>query len=100
MIIIPSIIIYLQSETLFLSHNPFNYISLFSPTSTKVRVGGPDGGEGGHGGSVIFKVDPSIKSLRPLRPRYRAGDGASGRSSYHTGKSGKNIVVKVRLWEL
>ena len=58
-------------------------------------VGGPDGGDGGDGGNVGFVVDPSTRSLRSLRTHYRARDGEHGQGSYHTGKSGKNVMIKV-----
>lgn len=61
-------------------------------------VGGPDGGDGGHGGSVVFKADASIKSMCSLLSHYRAKDGADGQGSYRQGGNGKNVVIKVREW--
>ena len=61
-----------------------------------MKVGGPDGGDGGDGGNVGFVVDPSLRSLRSLRTHYKARSGADGQGSYHTGKSGKNVMIKVR----
>lgn len=69
-----------------------------SPTSTKVLVGGPDGGDGGDGGSVVFEADASTRSMCSLLSHYRAKDGADGRGSYNLGRSGKDVVIKVRVW--
>lgn len=72
-------------------------ITTCSPTSTKVMVGGPDGGDGGGGGCVVFEVDASVKSLCSLLSHYRARDGADGQGSYGQGNGGKNVVIKVRV---
>lgn len=62
-----------------------------------VPRGGPDGGNGGDGGDVIFKVDLGIRTLIDLRyrKRYRAGKGQAGSGARKTGKSGESIVVRV-----
>lgn len=67
----------------------------FSPTSTKVNVGGPDGGDGGGGGGVVFVADASVKSLCSLLSHYRARDGSNGQGSYRQGPSGRDVVIKV-----
>ncbi len=62
-----------------------------------VPDGGPDGGDGGKGGSVIFEVDPGMNTLTEYRfnKHYRAEDGQNGGKSNCHGKDGKDIVLKV-----
>lgn len=59
--------------------------------------GGPDGGNGGKGGDVIFKVDPYLTSLADLAKKhiYRAENGQSGGKQKQTGKNGKDLILKV-----
>lgn len=59
--------------------------------------GGPDGGNGGAGGSVIFEVSRGVRDLAWLadHPHQRAGHGAAGRSSKRDGATGKDLVVPV-----
>lgn len=61
--------------------------------------GGPDGGDGGHGGDVVFVGDPAVNSLVQFRytPRLFAEDGRPGRGSNCSGRQGKNLVLKVPL---
>ncbi|MCB1044248.1 MAG: GTPase ObgE [Acidobacteria bacterium] len=62
-----------------------------------VARGGPDGGNGGDGGNVILKVDPSFNTLLPLRNmrHYRAGKGTNGKGSDMTGARGSDLVLFV-----
>jgi len=64
-----------------------------------VPRGGPDGGDGGHGGSVWLEVDPHVRTLLDCReqPRYRAGHGRAGSGNRSTGKDGADLVVRVPL---
>ncbi len=59
--------------------------------------GGPDGGDGGHGGDVIFIGSSNINSLSRFRytPRLFAKNGQPGRGNNCSGKKGKSITVKV-----
>ncbi len=59
--------------------------------------GGPDGGDGGRGGDVILKVDPHTDNLKAFfyRPRYQAEPGHNGAKNQKTGRSGKDLVLKV-----
>jgi GTP-binding protein len=59
--------------------------------------GGPDGGDGGPGGSVILEVDRGMRDLSFLadHPHQRAGDGRAGGKSNRTGAAGRDLVVKV-----
>ena len=62
-----------------------------------VMCGGPDGGDGGKGGSVIFVADSSLTSLVDFKfkKHFRAENGAPGEGGNCFGKNGKDIVVKV-----
>jgi len=62
-----------------------------------VPKGGPDGGDGGHGGSVTLEVDPHVRTLLDCReaPRYRADSGRAGSGNNRTGKDGEDVVIKV-----
>ena len=62
-----------------------------------VPRGGPDGGDGGRGGDVIFEVIPTLNTLQSFRykHKYIATDGENGGSSNMTGKSATNLVVPV-----
>ncbi len=59
--------------------------------------GGPDGGSGGDGGSVVFEVGPGLRDLTWLaeHPHQRATHGDGGRSTKRDGASGKDLVVAV-----
>ena len=63
--------------------------------TARFQTGRPDGGEGGDGGCVIFVADGSVKSLNSLTTNYRGRNGEHGRSAYHSGRGGANVVVKV-----
>ena len=62
-----------------------------------VAAGGPDGGDGGHGGDVIFVVDEKLSTLMDFRYRrhYKAENGGDGRSAKCSGKNGSDLIVKV-----
>ena len=64
-----------------------------------VEFGGPDGGDGGRGGDVVFKASEHINSLLGLYydPKCYAQDGAPGQSQKMFGKRGKDLVVPVPL---
>lgn len=62
-----------------------------------VAAGGPDGGDGGRGGDIVFKVDDNLSTLADFRykRKYCADSGQNGGASRCTGKSAKNLVISV-----
>jgi GTPase len=62
-----------------------------------VPRGGPDGGDGGHGGDVVLVCDPSRRDLASLRfsPHQRAGRGEHGRGKQQHGARGADAIVPV-----
>ena len=64
-----------------------------------VIMGGPDGGDGGRGGDVVFKASEHINSLLSLYydPKCFAQDGEAGKGQKMFGKRGKDLVIPVPL---
>ena len=64
-----------------------------------VEFGGPDGGDGGRGGDVVFKASDHVNSLLSLfyDPKCFAQDGGPGQGQKMYGKRGKDLVVPVPL---
>jgi len=62
-----------------------------------IPFGGPNGGDGGKGGDVIFRVSPSLLTLYDLRlkRRYDAKNGQMGLGSQCNGKNAENLVIEV-----
>ena len=62
-----------------------------------VAAGGPDGGDGGRGGDVVFQVDDNLSNLIDFRyqRKYNAPNGQDGSSGNRTGKSAEPLVVRV-----
>lgn len=62
-----------------------------------VPRGGPDGGDGGRGGSVVIAADEGLKTLLDFHfhQKFKASDGAPGGSSNKTGKNGEDTILKV-----
>lgn len=62
-----------------------------------IPLGGPDGGDGGHGGSVFIEADPNANTLVDYRytRQFRAVRGQSGMGANCTGKSGDDVVLLV-----
>ncbi len=64
-----------------------------------VAAGGPDGGDGGKGGNVYFKVDPNANTLIEFRykKKFKAENGENGQGSNKNGKSGESIYISVPI---
>lgn len=62
-----------------------------------VASGGPDGGDGGKGGDIIFKVDTNLSTLADFRykRKYTAESGQNGQGSRKNGKKGQDLIIKV-----
>jgi len=62
-----------------------------------VAAGGPDGGDGGRGGNVVFTVDENMSTLMDFRykRKYVAGNGANGAGKRCYGKDGETLYIKV-----
>jgi GTP-binding protein len=62
-----------------------------------IPMGGPDGGDGGHGGSIIFVADPHLNTLIDFRyqQHFKAQRGNNGMKQCCTGRSGADLLIPV-----
>lgn len=62
-----------------------------------VPEGGPDGGDGGKGGDVIFQADENLRTLMDFRykRKYEAENGQNGMKKKRFGKNGQDLIIKV-----
>ena len=62
-----------------------------------ITHGGPDGGDGGKGGDVIFEVRSTLNTLSAFRQnqKFKAEDGIRGGPSQMSGRYGKDLVIQV-----
>lgn len=62
-----------------------------------IAAGGPDGGDGGKGGDVVFTTDESLRTLVDFKykKKYAAESGEAGGASNCSGKGGRDLVIKV-----
>jgi GTP-binding protein len=62
-----------------------------------IPAGGPDGGDGGRGGDIIFQADAGLKTLMDFRYKknYKAQNGQNGAGSNRTGKDADHLVLKL-----
>lgn len=62
-----------------------------------IAAGGPDGGDGGRGGNVVFKMNENLSTLSGFRYRrkFAAQPGENGRGKHCNGKSGSDLVIHV-----
>ena len=67
-----------------------------------VAKGGPDGGDGGRGGNVVFFADPQMSTLLDFKfmRHYRAERGESGKAKMSRGKNGEDLVIRVPVGTL
>ena len=67
-----------------------------------VQRGGPDGGDGGKGGSVIVYADPNMSTLLDFKysKHFRAQRGDNGRAQLQRGKNGEDLIIKVPVGTL
>lgn len=62
-----------------------------------VAAGGPDGGDGGRGGSIVLRVDDNMSTLMDFRykRKYSAPNGMDGQGARCSGKDGQDLIIKV-----
>ena len=62
-----------------------------------VAAGGPDGGDGGRGGSIVFVADDNLSTLMDFRykRKYTAPDGENGRGARQKGRDAEDLVIRV-----
>ena len=62
-----------------------------------IPFGGPDGGDGGHGGDVVLQVRPTLNTLASFQQnqKFKAGDGLRAGGNNKTGRSGEDLVIPV-----
>ena len=62
-----------------------------------VASGGPDGGDGGKGGNIVFKADSNLSTLSDFRykRKYKAQNGEDGKAGRRFGKSAEDLIIKV-----
>ena len=62
-----------------------------------VASGGPDGGDGGKGGDIIFQVDDNLSTLADFKykRKYKAQSGMDGQGGRRNGKKGEDLIIKV-----
>lgn len=67
-----------------------------------VAAGGPDGGDGGRGGNIVFRADSNLSTLADFRykRKYVAENGQNGGTSRCTGKSAPDLVISVPVGTL
>ncbi|MBE6931509.1 MAG: GTPase ObgE [Ruminococcaceae bacterium] len=67
-----------------------------------ISAGGPDGGDGGRGGDIVFVADTHMRSLMDFRytRKYTAQDGSNGAGGRCYGRDGKDTVIKVPVGTL
>ncbi len=67
-----------------------------------VAAGGPDGGDGGKGGNIVFVGDPNLSTLMDFKykRKYEAPNGENGRACNSFGKSGQDLIIRVPIGTL
>ena len=67
-----------------------------------VAKGGPDGGDGGRGGNVVFYADPNMSTLLDFKfmRHYRAERGENGKAKLSRGKNGEDLIIHVPVGTL
>ena len=67
-----------------------------------VASGGPDGGDGGRGGNIVFLADTNISTLADFRykRKYKAPKGENGKGDRRRGKNAEDLIVRVPMGTL
>ena len=88
---------FVDSVTIFVSSGKGGAGAVSFRREKFIPKGGPDGGDGGKGGSVYFQVKPNVKTLAHLRYKgsYKAGSGQPGAGRNKHGLNGADVVIEV-----
>lgn len=91
------IIMFADSATIFIKSGKGGDGHVSFRRELYVAAGGPDGGDGGRGGDIIFEVDKGINTLNEFRHirKFVAESGAEGGKALCHGKDGEDLVIKV-----
>ena len=73
----------------------YGYMSSLVNRERYLPRGGPNGGDGGHGGNVVFIASSNISSMKSLRYKYKAEHGGNGEGMDRRGVTAKDCIVKV-----
>lgn len=62
-----------------------------------IASGGPDGGDGGRGGDIVFVVDTNVNTLADFKykRKYKAQNGSDGSGSRRNGRRGEDLIIRV-----
>ena len=62
-----------------------------------ITAGGPDGGDGGKGGDIVFQVDDNLSTLADFKykRKYKAQSGMDGQGGRRNGRKGEDLIIKV-----
>ena len=62
-----------------------------------VNAGGPDGGDGGKGGDIVFLVDDNLSTLADFKykRKYKAANGADGQGGRRNGRKAEDLIIMV-----
>ncbi len=88
---------FLDEAKIYLQSGSGGHGCLSFRREANVPLGGPDGGNGGSGGSIIFKVVPGLNTLIDFRYKqhFKAKNGLPGMGKNRTGASGENLIIHV-----
>jgi GTPase len=90
---------FLDTAKIFISSGPGGNGCVSFHREKFIDKGGPDGGNGGKGGNIIFVADPMINTLIDFRYRqhFKAPKGANGRGGNCYGAGGDDLIIKVPI---
>jgi GTP-binding protein len=89
--------LFIDEVTIFLKAGDGGAGAATFRTEKHVPRGGPDGGDGGKGGSIVFQTDPNLSTLIEFRPgkHYKAERGGNGMSKKMFGPNGADLILTV-----
>ncbi|MGC4045859.1 MAG: GTPase ObgE [Armatimonas sp.] len=89
--------LFIDEVTIFLKAGDGGSGAATFRTEKHVPRGGPDGGDGGRGGAIVFQTDPNLSTLIEFRPNkhYKADKGSNGIGKRMFGSHGKDLLLTV-----